>query len=272
MLGRRRARALALFVLTVLPMATSPAGVAAVPVPVRAPEASAHGFLVLRDAGAAVLAQGDWWQVPSGERIEVHLRFRFTDGSLSHETFVLAQRRVWTMLSYHSVQRGPSFPRDIDGRVDRDPGRYTVQTHDRDKGTSKVDEGSIELPADAYAFGMLALLLQSLPPSETLSAQALAFTPKPRLLKLQVTPDGEETVTVEGLRRTTRRYVARAELGGALGVAASVLGKQPPRLRYWMAGEPVPTFVRFDGPFYPDGPIWRVELAAPHWPGDRRPS
>jgi hypothetical protein len=39
-----------------------------------------------------------------------------------------------------------------------------------------------------------------------------------------------------------------------------------------MAGEPVPTFVRFDGPFYPDGPIWRVELAAPHWPDAARRS
>jgi hypothetical protein len=37
-----------------------------------------------------------------------------------------------------------------------------------------------------------------------------------------------------------------------------------------MAGEPMPTFVRFDGPLYPDGPIWRVELAAPHWSTDRR--
>jgi hypothetical protein len=32
-----------------------------------------------------------------------------------------------------------------------------------------------------------------------------------------------------------------------------------------MAGDPMPTFLRVDGPLYPEGPIWRVELAAPDW-------
>jgi hypothetical protein len=90
------------------------------------------------------------------------------------------------------------------------------------------------------------------------------------VLKLEVSPDGEETVKIQGLPRKTARYVARAELGGALGTVASIAGKQPPPLRYWTAGDPVPTFVRFDGPLCPDGPIFRVELAAPQWPEDER--
>jgi hypothetical protein len=233
------------------------------------PEASAHGFLVVRD-GQAVIAQGDWWQLPKGERLEVHLRFRFTDGSESHETFVLTQRRSLVLVSYRSVQRGPHFPRDVDGSVDRETGRYTVRTTEKDGGASKVDEGDIDLPDDVYAFGMLAMPLKNLEPGETMSAHAIAFTPKPRILKLEVTPDGEETVKVEGLARKARRYVAKAKLGGALGAAASVTGKQPPDLHFWLAGDPVPTFVRVDCPFYPEGPIWRVELAAPHWPADAR--
>ena len=238
----------------------------AAPVRVRSPEGSAHGFLVLRGTDATVLAEGDWWQIPSGDRIEVHLRFRFTDGSLSHETFELAQRRVWSMLSYRSVQRGPSFPRDVDARFDRRSGRYRVETKERSKGNGKVDEGTIQLPEDTYALGILALLLKNLPPGESMTAHAVAFTPKPRVLKLEVSPDGEETVKTQGLPRRTFRYVAKAELGGALGAAASITGKQPPALHYWMAGDPVPTFVRFDGPLYPEGPIWRVELVAPQWP------
>ena len=249
---------------------SAPSLSAAAPVRVRSPEGSAHGFLVLRGTKAEILAQGDWWQMPSGDRIEVHLRFRFTDGSLSHETFVLAQRRVWTLLSYRSVQRGPSFPRDIEAHVDRETGRYTVQTHDRDKGSGKLDEGTIEMPDDVYALGMLAMLLKNLEPGEAMTAHALAFTPKPRILKLEVKPDGEDSVTIQGSTRKTPRYVAKVELSGALGVVASVAGKQPPILHYWMAGDPVATFVRFDGPFYPDGPIWRVELAAPQWADDMR--
>jgi hypothetical protein len=247
-----------------------PGRLAAAPVRVRAPEGSAHGFLVLRGTKAEVLAQGDWWQIPAGERLEVHLRFQFTDGSLSHETFVLTQRRVWTMLTYRSLQRGPSFPRDIDGRIDAETGRYSVTTRDRDKGTTKVDEGQLEVPDDVYAFGMLAILLRNLEPGAGMAAHVLAFTPKPRILSLEVMPDGEDSVKIEGLPRKTSRYLAKAKLGGVLGAAASVAGKQPPALHYWIAGDPLPTFVRFDGPFYSDAPIWRVELAAPHWPDDAR--
>ena len=242
-----------------------PVTLLAAPVRVRAPQGAAHGFLVLRGTDDKVLAEGDWWQVPSGDRLEVHLRFRFTDGSLSHETFELAQQRVWTLLSYRSVQHGPSFPRDIDARLDRQSGRYRVETKERGKGERKVDEGTIELPDDAYALGMLAVLLQNLGSDESITAHVVAFTPKPRVLRLEVSPDGKETVKIHGLPRTTSRYVAKAELGGALGTVASIAGKQPPALRYWMAGDPVPTFVRFDGPLYAEGPIWSVQLVAPQW-------
>ena len=263
-----RAVLFALGVLVGTGATTTPVVVAAAPVRVRAPEGSAHGFLILRGTKAEVLAQGDWWQIPAGERLEVHLRFQFTDGSLSHETFVLAQRRVWTLLSYRSTQHGPSFPRDLDGHIDAESGRYTVTT--KEKGTTKTDEGQLELPDDIYAFGMLAILLRNLEPGAAMAAHVLAFTPKPRILDLEVTPDGEDAVTIQGLPRKTSRYLARARLGGVLGAAASVVGKQPPALHYWIAGDPLPTFVRFDGPFYSDAPIWRVELAAPHWPDDAR--
>ena len=239
-----RAVLFALGVLVGAGATTTPRVAAAAPVRVRAPEGSAHGFLVLRGTKAEVLAQGDWWQIPSGERLEVHLRFQFTDGSLSHETFVLAQRRVWTLLSYRSTQHGPSFPRDL--------------------------HGQLELPDDIYAFGMLAILLRNLEPGAAMAAHVLAFTPKPRILDLDVTPDGEDAVKIQGLPRKTSRYLAKARLGGVLGAAASVTGKQPPALHYWIAGDPLPTFIRFDGPFYSDAPIWRVELAAPHWPDDAR--
>ena len=270
---QRASRLGTLFVLVVVATvgaATAPGHLAAAPVRVRAPEGSAHGFLVLRGTKAEVLAQGDWWQIPAGERLEVHLRFQFTDGSLSHETFVLTQRRVWTMLAYRSMQRGPSFPRDLDGRVDGETGRYTVTTHDRDKGTTKVDEGQLDLPEAVYGFGMLAILLRNLEPGAGFAAHVLAFTPKPRILDLEVTPDGQDTVTIQGLPRKTSRYLATAKLGGVLGAAASIAGKQPPPLHYWLAGDPLPSFVRFDGPFYSDAPIWRVELAAPHWTDDAR--
>ena len=111
----------------------------AAPVPVHMVKGSARAYLIVRDAQSRIIAHGDWWQVPRDNRLEVHLRFDFTDGSLSHETFVFSQRGVWSLLSYRSEQRGPSFPRDIEGRVDRDSGRYTVRHRDRDGGKADVD-------------------------------------------------------------------------------------------------------------------------------------
>src|SRR5438445_3691820 len=78
--GRRRSLLVAL-IFAIFTTGVSACLVEAAAVQVHAPEGSAHGFLVLRGTKAEILAQGDWWQLPSGDRIEVHLRFRFTDGS-----------------------------------------------------------------------------------------------------------------------------------------------------------------------------------------------
>jgi hypothetical protein len=237
----------------------------AAPVPVRSAKGSAHAYLVLRDAQARVIAQGDWWQIPQDDQIEVHLRFEFGDGSLSHETYVLSQRRVWSLVRYRSEQRGPRFPRDIEAQVDRGSGRYMVRTKERDRGDVDLDEGEIELPEDVYPFGPLAMLLENVKPGEGISGHAIAFTPKPRVLKLEIAPGVEDGVAVGGAKRKIWRYVVNAKLEGLVGVGASIMGKQPPALHYWMAGDPMPTFLRVDGPLYPEGPIWRVELVAPDW-------
>jgi hypothetical protein len=108
-------------------------------------------------------------------------------------------------------------------------------------------------------------------PGEGISAHAIAFTPKPRVLKLTIAPGVEDVVAVEGTKRTIRRYVVIAKVEGLLGVGASILGKQPPDLHYCMSGDPMPTFLRTDGPLYPEGPIWHVELAAPDWSLRKQP-
>ncbi len=66
------------------------------------------------------------------------------------------------------------------------------------------------------------------------------------------TRDGEAT-----------RFLVQPEVQGVLGALASVSGKQPTPLRMWIARGVAPTLVRFEGPLYSDGPVWRVELAAP---------
>jgi hypothetical protein len=59
------------------------------------------------------------------------------------------------------------------------------------------------------------------------------------------------------------------DIGGLTGVVATVLGKDPPDLRFWVSTGPLPAFLKFEGAMYLKGPRWRIELAAPRWPAER---
>src|SRR5215468_6036299 len=116
-------------------------------IPVRFSEGLTHGFLVLKSGpGGTVLASGDLLQVARGGAIDARMVFHFTDGSLYDETVVFSQQRVFSMSSYHLLQRGPSFPEETEVRVEREKGQYRVRT--RKNGKDDVTTGTIELPPD----------------------------------------------------------------------------------------------------------------------------
>jgi len=59
----------------------------------------------------------------------------------------------------------------------------------------------------------------------------------------------------------------KVEIGGLPGVIAPLIGKQPHDTAVWILPGEAPAFVKSEGPFYQGGPIWRIELASPVWPG-----
>jgi hypothetical protein len=73
-----------------------------------------------------------------------------------------------------------------------------------------------------------------------------------------LTPAGDEVVRVGDASIQATRYQVRTDLQGLVGFFASLLGKELPVLTYWMVRGEVPAFVRFEGPFFMDGPVWRV--------------
>ena len=125
--------------------------------------------------------------------------------------------------------------------------------------------GTLELPPDVYN-GMVLAVLRNLPRGATATGHMLAFTPKPRLVKMSIHSVGEDPMIVGESRRVATRYLVDLEVGGIAGIFAAVAGKEPPDLRYWLVGGTVPAFVKFEGAFFLNGPVWRVELAAPTWP------
>ncbi|MFN0172630.1 MAG: hypothetical protein ACKV22_40135 [Bryobacteraceae bacterium] len=236
-------------------------------VPVRHIEGRIHGFLVLRDLDDNLLASGRLIQNAQGNRVTSELSFRFKDGSVHQETSVFSQRRTFRLLTYGLIQKGPAFKRPIDMSLDVSTGQVTIQY--TDDGKEKRIADRLKLPAD-LANGMVTTLLADIDPKAAkTSLPMLVATPKPRLVKLEISPRGEDSFTVGGSTEKAMRYAVKVEIGGIGGIIAPIIGKQPPDTHIWMVYGKAPGFLKSEGPLFQDGPVWRIELASPVWPKAR---
>ena len=243
---------------------------AAAPVPVRFIEGSLHGFLVLSTSQEVLIASGDLLQVARDGEVKSRLVFHFKDGSVLDETVVFTQRNVFTMQSYHLVQRGPVFPDDTEISLERASGKYHVKTRTRKDGREKVQDGTLALPLDV-SNGMVLTLVKNLSRGAGETVHMVAFTPAPKLIKLKLIPAGEQKIVVGGTEKTATHFVLKPILGIWLKLFASLLGRVPPDNHAWIVTADVPAFVKFEGPLYMNGPAWRIELTSPLWPGRKPP-
>ena len=255
---------MSLFLLVLTLVVLRPDVAVAEPIKVRTPETAVRGFLVLSSTDGTALAHGGLTQTLPRGLVESRLTFQFKDGSLYDETVVFSQKDVFALVRYRLVQRGPAFPEVVDASFERASGRYKARLKEKD-GEEQTLEGQLDLPSDLYN-GMAGLLIRNLADGQSGRGHILAFTPKPRLLKMELKPEGTETFSVGRLSHPATRYLADLELGGMMGVFASVVGKRPPDLRYWITDGPARSFLKFEGPFYLNGPVWRIEITAPRWP------
>jgi hypothetical protein len=237
-----------------------------VPTPVRHPEGLVHGYLALRTLQGETLADGDLLQNVRGDDVTSRLVFHFKDGSIHDETAVFSQRRHFRVLSYRLTQKGPAFPRALQVSIDTASGEVTVR-HSDDEGEQKVETDRRELPVD-LANGLVPILLKNGRPESPPTMSFLAATPKPRLVRLEVTLAGEEAFVVAGSTRKAIHYVVKVEIGGLAGVVAGLLGKEPPDTHVWIQGGDAPGFLKSEGPLFPEGPPWRIELTSPSWRKD----
>ena len=252
-------------ILGALTLGSATGRLAADPVPVRFVEGSLHGFLALRSIDGALVAEGDLLQVIRNGDVEKRMSFRFKDGSVLEESVVFTQQTVYTMQSYRMLQRGPVFAEDIEISLERATGKYRVKTKAHKDGREAVFEGTLELPPDVYN-GLILSIMKDLPRGASETIHFVAFTPEPRLIQLAVEPAGEQKILVGDLEKTAIHYVLKPQLGIWLTLFATVLGRMPPDEHVWILMDDVPAFVRFEGPLYPAGPVWRIQLTSPRWP------
>lgn len=234
------------------------------PVPVRFREGLVRGFLVLSTLEGERLANGELLQTVAGDRVTSRLVFRFKDGSRSEETAVFTQRRVFRLLTDRLVQKGPAFERSVDLSIDTT--RDVVSVRYDDDGREKTTTEQIDLPDDT-ANGILMVLLKNLPAgAPAAKVSMVAATPKPRLVKLEITPGAEEPFSIGGSPRKAMNYRVHVDIGGITGLIAGIAGKQPPDSHVWILRDEAPAFVKSESPLYTGGPLWRIELTSPVWP------
>jgi len=257
---KRRAVAVILFAGLLVPGAL-PAEMVAV----RHPEGLVRGFLTLRSLDGAFLASGDLIQTSRGDRVTSRLVFHFKDGSIQDETAVFTQSGQFRLLTDHMIQRGPTFPHPMEVSIDAVGGRVTVRYREND-GKEKTVEEQMPLPADLANGIQLTLLKNIAPDGVSTEVSMLVATPKLRLVKLVITPAGEDPFSAGGASHKAVRFNVKVDLGGLVGVIAPLLGKQPHDTSVWILSGEAPGFVKSEGPMYQGGALWRIELASPIWP------
>src|SRR5580693_4678186 len=234
------------------------------PVAVQYTEGVVRGFLVLSTLDGKALAEGDVTQFARGDRVTSHTVLRFKDGSVNEETVVFSQRRTFRLISDHQVQKGPAFKQPMDVSVDGLTGQVIVIYTD-DSGKEKTVTDRLKLPA-SVSNGMILTLLKNIRPDVPLTTLSMAAAaPKPRLVKLLISAEGEDSFSAGGSARKATRYVIKVDIGGVAGVVAPIVGKQPQDTHVWILGGDAPSFVKSESPLYPGGPVWRIELASPDW-------
>lgn len=228
-------------------------------------EGTVHGFLALRSREGRVLAVGDLFQVVRGDRVTSRLLFRFKDGSVDDETTVFSQRANFQLITDHHIQKGPSFPQPMDLSIDGRSGKVTVRSTGKD-GKQEITTEHVDLPPDLVNGLILSMAKNIRPETAETKVSMVVATPKPRLVKVALSPHGEEPFSLLGSRRKAMRFVLKIELGGVAGVVAPLIGKAPPEIQVWIIGGIAPAFVREEGPLYQGGPVWTIQLTSPDWP------
>lgn len=237
---------------------------AAEPIQARHKQGSSHAFLLLKSAEGKVIAVGDEINLVNGHVVHSRLVFHFRDGSIDDEITVFRREKVIQLISDHHIQRGPSFPQPIDIAFNVSSGEVTW--HEDKDGKHEVHTDHMDLPPD-LANGLLALVIENFPPQAAeMKVSYISGTPKPRVVKLSIKPDGRDTFRIGGGPRTANRFNIHIEIGGIAGVIAPVIGKQPSDIQIWAMNGEVPTFLKMVGALYDKGPIWTAVLTSPEWP------
>lgn len=189
----------------------------------------------------------------------MRLTYRFVDGSIDEETTTYRQRGTFQLVRNHHIQKGPFFAKPVDFAVEASTGAAVTRTTDKN-GKIQVENEHMVLPDD-LANGFVGTLLINVPSNTSpFRVGMLAPFSGGRLIRLLISPEGEQPFHSAGQTLKATVFRIHPELGGIVGLIARLIGLQPKDVMVWIQEGEEPAVVRIVGQLGGYGPVVSSEL------------
>jgi hypothetical protein len=229
------------------------------PISVRHTQRPTHRFMEARSESGKIIASCEFSQVVQVDVVTMRLTYKFVDGSIDDETTTYRQQGTFRLVRNHHIQKGPFFAKQVDFTVEAATGVATSRTADKN-GNIHVESHRIDLPNDLANGFVGTLLLNSRQNTAPFRVGMLAPVAGGRLIRLLISPDGEQPFHTGGQTRQATVFRIHPELGGIVGVIASLIGLQPKDVMVWVLESEEPAVVRIVGQLGGYGPVVSSEL------------
>jgi hypothetical protein len=218
-----------------------------------------HEFMEARSETGKIIARVEFTEDVQGDEVTMRLTYRFVDGSIDDETTTFRQQGTFQLVRNHHIQQGPFFAKPINIAVEATTSIETSRTADKN-GEIHVETEQIDLPDD-LANGFVGTLLLNVPPN-TAPFRVGILTPVfgGRLIRILISPEHEQPFQKAGQTLNATVFRIHPELGGILGVIATLLGLQPKDVMVWVLEGEMPAVVRIVGQLGGYGPVLSSEL------------
>jgi hypothetical protein len=218
-----------------------------------------HEIMVARSETGKIIARVEFTEDVQGDEVTMRLTYRFVDGSIDDETTTYRQQGTFRLVRNHHIQQGPFFAKPIDFAVEASTGIATTRSADKN-GKIHVESEHIDLPDD-LANGFVGTLLLNVS-SNTVPFRAGILAPVfgGRLIRILISPQGEQPFQRAGQTLKATVFRIHPELGGILGMLATLLGLQPKDVTVWVLEGETPAVMRVVGQLGGSGPVLSSEL------------
>jgi hypothetical protein len=212
-----------------------------------------------RSEDGMIVARVEFAETVQGDEVTMRLTYHFVDGSIDDETTTYRQKGTFRSISNHHIQNGPFFAKPVDFAVQSPTGTATTRTADKN-GKIHVESEHIDLPDD-LANGFVGTLLLNVPPNAApLRLGILAPVFGGRLIRVLISPEGEQPFQKGGQTLQATVFRIHPELGGILGMLATLLGLQPKDVMVWVLEGEEPAVAVIVGQLGGYGPVVSSEL------------